>query len=61
MVHLISPLATAPNSWVFYYISIHLLYYGLGSVMIFAMRRYNPKAPANRISSAQVKNQVRLP
>jgi len=51
-------LAVIAGTWAFYYLFIHILYYGLGSVMVYMAKTYSPKAATNRISKEQKSTQV---
>jgi len=48
------------GTWVFYYVFIHVLYYGLGAVMVFLGKVKSPRAPTNLIKAEHKSVQMNL-
>jgi len=48
------------SSWIFYYVMIHGLYYGIGGIMRMALLHGFPALPTNKTSEQHVKEQLKL-
>lgn len=53
-------LVAIPGTWLFYYVFIHVLYYGLGSVMSFAGKKVKPDAGTHKLSEKMKADQLKL-
>jgi len=48
------------SSWIFYYVMIHGLYYGLGGPIKWALKTTWPNLPTNKISDANIREQIKI-